>query len=64
MTLQEGRCAEVNNLTGKKPLQINLQTKLFATFFILLIFILGCFLIYVNVLVVKPLKERTIQAPS
>ncbi|MDQ0878638.1 two-component system sensor histidine kinase YesM [Paenibacillus sp. V4I3] len=61
MTLQEGRCAGVNNLIGKKPLQINLQTKLFATFFILLVFILGCFLIYVNVLVVKPLKERTIQ---
>lgn len=50
----------MNPLAGKKPLQVNLQTKLFATFFILLIFILLSFLIYVNLLVVKPLKERTI----
>lgn len=47
-------------LSGKKPLQANLQTKLFATFFILLVFILVSFLVYVNVLVIRPLKERTI----
>lgn len=48
-------------LRGNRPLQINLQAKLFATFFILLVFILLCFLIYVNLMVMKPLRERTIQ---
>ncbi|WP_438444082.1 sensor histidine kinase [Gorillibacterium sp. sgz5001074] len=51
----------MNPMLGKKPLQINLQTKLFATFFVLLIILLASFLIYVNVGVLKPLKERTIR---
>ncbi|TFE23211.1 cache domain-containing sensor histidine kinase [Cohnella luojiensis] len=39
--------------------QASLQTKFFLTFVILLLIVLGCFLIYVNWLVIKPLKERT-----
>ncbi|MCZ8521648.1 histidine kinase [Paenibacillus mucilaginosus] len=48
-------------MLGKKPLQLSLQHRLFATFVILLVFILGCFLVYVNLLVIQPLKERTVQ---
>lgn len=38
----------------------SLQTRLFLTFFPLLIVILGCFLIYVNSYVIPPLREKTI----
>ncbi|WP_426445777.1 sensor histidine kinase [Paenibacillus sp. S-38] len=51
----------MNRWTGGKPLQFSLQTKLFATFFLLLVFVLGCFLVYVQLLVIQPLKERTVQ---
>ncbi|MFD1953171.1 sensor histidine kinase [Paenibacillus thailandensis] len=37
-----------------------MQTKLFLTFFPLLLVILGCFLIYVHGYVISPLREKTI----
>ncbi|GGF94794.1 histidine kinase [Paenibacillus albidus] len=40
-------------------LQASLQTKFLLTFVILLLIVLGCFLVYVNVLVIQPLKEKT-----
>lgn len=41
--------------------QFSLQTKVFLTFLALLLFVLGCFLVYVNVVVIRPLKEKTVQ---
>lgn len=41
--------------------QFSLQTKVFLTFIALLLFILGCFVVYVNWVVVKPLKEQTVE---
>ncbi|MCR2807090.1 cache domain-containing sensor histidine kinase [Paenibacillus soyae] len=38
------------------PIQASLQTKLLLTFLILLVIVLGCFLAYVNWVVIKPLK--------
>ncbi len=46
---------------GRGNVQLSLQTKVFSTFVILLLFVLGCFIIYVNLIVVKPLKDTTIQ---
>ncbi|AFC31038.1 putative HAMP domain-containing sensor [Paenibacillus mucilaginosus 3016] len=51
----------MNRWTGRMPFPLSLQTKLFATFFLLLVFVLGCFLVYVQLLVIQPLKERTVQ---
>ncbi|MDN4068627.1 cache domain-containing protein [Paenibacillus vini] len=45
---------------GVRKLQFSLQTKVFSTFIILLLFVLGCFIIYVNLIVVKPLKATTV----
>ncbi|MGG6314157.1 cache domain-containing sensor histidine kinase [Paenibacillus macerans] len=42
--------------------QLSLQTKVLLTFVALLLFILGCFIVYVNVVVVKPLKTKTVEA--
>lgn len=45
---------------GKRGLslpQTSLQTKVFSTFVVLLLIMLGCFLAYVNWYAVKPLKE-------
>ncbi|ASA26411.1 cache domain-containing sensor histidine kinase [Paenibacillus donghaensis] len=41
------------------PYQASLQTKFFLTFVFLLLIVLGCFLIYVNFLVIQPLKGKT-----
>ncbi|MCZ4150926.1 hypothetical protein BZG21_41810, partial [Escherichia coli] len=41
--------------------QFSLQTKVFLTFLALLLFVLGCFLVYVNVVVIRLLKEKTVQ---
>ncbi|MGZ7442563.1 sensor histidine kinase [Paenibacillus sp. TH7-28] len=40
--------------------QFSLQTKVFLTFVALLLFVLGCFTVYVNLIVVKPLKAKTV----
>lgn len=42
--------------------QLSLQSKVFLTFVALLLFILGCFIVYVNGVVIKPLKEKTVEA--
>ncbi|WP_339818223.1 histidine kinase [Paenibacillus sp. FSL R7-0216] len=42
--------------------QLSLQNKVFLTFVALLLFILGCFIVYVNLVVIKPLKEKTVEA--
>lgn len=39
--------------------RISLQTKFILTFSLLLAIVLGCFLVYVNLVVVGPLKEKT-----
>lgn len=39
----------------------SLQTRVFLTLVILLLFVLGCFMIYVNQMVITPLKERTLE---
>ncbi|WP_339185030.1 histidine kinase [Paenibacillus sp. FSL H8-0317] len=44
-----------------KATQFSLQTKVFLTFLALLLFVLGCFIVYVNVIVVRPLKQKTEQ---
>ncbi|WP_458464192.1 cache domain-containing sensor histidine kinase [Paenibacillus sp.] len=44
-----------------KATQFSLQTKVFLTFLALLLFVLGCFIVYVNVIVVHPLKLKTEQ---
>ncbi|WP_338708793.1 sensor histidine kinase [Paenibacillus amylolyticus] len=44
-----------------KATQFSLQTKVFFTFLALLLFVLGCFIVYVNVIVVRPLKLKTEQ---
>ncbi|MDQ0171473.1 two-component system sensor histidine kinase YesM [Paenibacillus tundrae] len=41
--------------------QFSLQTKVFLTFLALLLFVLCCFLVYVNVVVIRPLKQKTVQ---
>ncbi|MCG7381947.1 sensor histidine kinase [Paenibacillus sp. ACRRY] len=41
--------------------QFSLQTKVFLTFLALLMFVLGCFIVYVNMIVVRPLKQKTEQ---
>lgn len=41
---------------GIFPFRTSLQTRLFSTFLLLLIIVLGCFLVYVNWMVIKPLK--------
>ncbi|MFD1176637.1 sensor histidine kinase [Paenibacillus puldeungensis] len=42
-------------------LQFSLQTKVFLTFLALLLFVLACFIVFVNVVVIKPIKEKTVQ---
>lgn len=42
--------------------QLSMQNKVFLTFVALLLFILGCFIVYVNLVVIKPLKEKTVEA--
>lgn len=39
--------------------QASLQTKFFLTFLFLLLIMLSCFVVYVNLLVIAPLKEKT-----
>ncbi|WP_410771704.1 sensor histidine kinase [Fontibacillus sp. BL9] len=46
---------------GSGKVQFSLQTKVFSTFVILLLFVLGCFIVYVNLIVVKPLKDTTVR---
>ncbi|RCX20575.1 two-component system sensor histidine kinase YesM [Fontibacillus phaseoli] len=46
--------------SGRGNIQFSLQTKVFSTFVVLLLFVLGCFIIYVNLIVVKPLKDTTV----
>lgn len=41
--------------------QFSLQTKVFITFVVLLLFVLGCFIVYVNQMVIIPSKERTLE---
>ncbi|NUU74943.1 sensor histidine kinase [Paenibacillus xylanilyticus] len=41
--------------------QFSLQTKVFLTFLALLLFVLGCFIVYVNIVVIRPLKQKTEQ---
>ncbi|MEW4428433.1 histidine kinase [Paenibacillus pabuli] len=41
--------------------QFSLQTKVFLTFLALLMFVLGCFIVYVNIIVIRPLKQKTEQ---
>ncbi|WP_458126839.1 sensor histidine kinase [Paenibacillus sp. Z3-2] len=44
-----------------KATQFSLQTKVLLTFLALLLFVLGCFIVYVNVIVIRPLKLKTEQ---
>jgi len=39
--------------------QFSLQTKVFLTFLALLLFVLGCFIVYVNLVVIRPLTQKT-----
>lgn len=48
-----------NRKWGGGRYQASLQTKVFVTFMFLLLIVLGCFLVYVNFLVIQPLKEKT-----
>ncbi|MGN7761414.1 cache domain-containing sensor histidine kinase [Paenibacillus sp. 22594] len=48
-----------NRKMGGGRYQVSLQTKFFLTFMFLLLIVLGCFLVYVNFLVIQPLKEKT-----
>ncbi|MEK4435883.1 cache domain-containing sensor histidine kinase [Paenibacillus sp. FSL K6-2862] len=41
--------------------QFSLQTKVLLTFLALLMFVLGCFIVYVNIIVIRPLKQKTEQ---
>lgn len=41
--------------------QLSLQNKIIITFLALLLFVLACFIVFVNVVVIKPLKEKTVQ---
>lgn len=42
-----------------KATQFSLQTKVFLTFLALLLFVLGCFIVYVNIVVIRPLTQKT-----
>lgn len=46
--------------TGRGKLQFSLQTRVFLTLISLLLFVLVCFIIYVNLIVIKPLKSTTV----
>ncbi|WP_433921302.1 cache domain-containing sensor histidine kinase [Paenibacillus taichungensis] len=39
--------------------QFSLQTKVLLTFLALLLFVLGCFIVYVNLVVIRPLTQKT-----
>jgi two-component system sensor histidine kinase YesM len=45
--------------SGNGKYETSIQTKFVLTFFFLLLIVLGCFLVYVNWLVIKPLQEKT-----
>lgn len=47
-------------IPGREKLQFSLQTKVFLTFISLLLFVLVCFIIFVNLIVIKPLKNTTV----
>lgn len=51
--------ANLLNKFGRGRVQASLQTKFFLTFMLLLLIVLGCFLVYVNIMVIKPLKDKT-----
>ncbi|WP_238650333.1 cache domain-containing sensor histidine kinase [Paenibacillus piscarius] len=51
--------ATIYDKLRKGRVQASLQTKFFLTFMLLLLFVLGCFLVYVNYMVIRPLKEKT-----
>ncbi|MHA6530566.1 cache domain-containing sensor histidine kinase [Paenibacillus sp. BAC0078] len=51
--------ASFNGKFGGGRYQASLQTKFFVTFMFLLLIVLGCFLVYVNFLVIQPLKGKT-----
>ena len=51
--------AIINRKLGDGKYQSSLQSKFFLTFVLLLLIVLGCFLVYVNFLVIQPLKEKT-----
>ncbi|ANY66708.1 hypothetical protein BBD42_09705 [Paenibacillus sp. BIHB 4019] len=49
----------MNRKFGKNQFQASLQTKFFLTFVVLLLIVLGSFLVYANLVVIQPLKEKT-----
>lgn len=51
--------ATIYDRLRKGGVQASLQTKFFFTFMLLLLFVLGCFLVYVNYMVIRPLKDKT-----
>ncbi|WP_254075387.1 cache domain-containing sensor histidine kinase [Paenibacillus tritici] len=51
--------ANLLNKLGRGRVQASLQTKFFFTFMLLLLIVLGCFLVYVNYMVIQPLKDKT-----
>lgn len=48
------------NLFNRKRFHYSLRTRLVATFGLLLVVVLGSFLIFTNMLVIQPLKQRTL----
>ncbi|WP_345773413.1 histidine kinase [Paenibacillus sp. 19GGS1-52] len=51
--------ATINRKFGRGRYQATLQTKFFLTFMLLLLIVLSCFLVYVNIMVIHPLKDKT-----
>nr|WP_239717232.1 sensor histidine kinase [Paenibacillus sp. 19GGS1-52] len=49
----------MNRKFGRGRYQATLQTKFFLTFMLLLLIVLSCFLVYVNIMVIHPLKDKT-----
>lgn len=62
MAIAKGGQANVMKPFFLRRSQLSLQNKVFLTFVALLLFILGCFIVYVNLVVIKPLKEKTVEA--
>jgi len=62
MAIAKGGQANVMKLFFLRRSQLSLQNRVFLTFVALLLFILGCFIVYVNLVVIKPLKEKTVEA--
>jgi two-component system sensor histidine kinase YesM len=62
MAIAKGGQANVMKPFFLRRSQLSLQNRVFLTFVALLLFILGCFIVYVNLVVIKPLKEKTVEA--